>query len=117
MNRTSKPNKANNGSDGLTAKARPIQQSSSGTSGGFSYRLHVAASRSLFAAPPVDLTTLVIAQEIQRKARAERQREALRDEARRYDMPVRHERNEHNEHNSESSNERGGRNHRVDFDE
>jgi hypothetical protein len=55
------------------------------------YRRHSAAPRALFAAPPVDLTTLVIAEAIKRRAQAEMQREALRDAA--YEMPVSRERN------------------------
>ncbi|WP_027798495.1 hypothetical protein [Paraburkholderia dilworthii] len=53
------------------------------------YRRHVRA-RALFAAPPVDLLTLVIAEAAKRKAQAEIQRPALRDA---YEMPVSHERN------------------------
>lgn len=55
------------------------------------YRRHLAAPRALFATPPVDLTTLVIAEAIRRRAQAEIQREALRDWA--YEMPVSQERN------------------------
>jgi hypothetical protein len=43
------------------------------------WRAQPATRRLLFAAPPVDLLTLVIAEEIRRKAQAERQREASRD--------------------------------------
>jgi hypothetical protein len=105
MNRTSRTIKANRTIGGLVASARLDQQGFNGTSG-LSYRAHVAASRQLLAAPPVDLTTLVIAQEIKRKAQAERQREVLRDTAYRYDMPVRQERN--NERDNERNDERGG---------
>ncbi|MFM0627103.1 hypothetical protein [Paraburkholderia xenovorans] len=55
------------------------------------YQRHIAAPRALFAAPPVDLTTLVIAEAIKRRAQAELQREALRDSV--YEMPVSRERN------------------------
>ncbi|SDR31900.1 hypothetical protein SAMN05443245_4577 [Paraburkholderia fungorum] len=82
---------------------------------GLSYRPHVGASRRLFAAPPVDLTTLVIAQEIKRKAQAELQREVLRDTAYRYDMPVQQERND--DRNNTRNDERGGWNNPADFDE
>lgn len=58
---------------------------------GVSYQRHIAAPRALFAAPPVDLTTLVIAEAIKRRAQAEIQREALRDSV--YEMPVSRERN------------------------
>lgn len=51
------------------------------------YRRHSAAPRALFAAPPVDLTTLVIAEAIKRRAQAEMQREAA------YEIPVSRERN------------------------
>ncbi|RAS21392.1 hypothetical protein [Paraburkholderia bryophila] len=47
-----------------------------------------SAPRALFAAPPPDLLTLVIADQIKRRAQAEIQREAL------YDMPVQPERHE-----------------------
>ncbi|WP_027210830.1 hypothetical protein [Burkholderia sp. WSM2232] len=53
------------------------------------YRAHLGAKRALFAAPPVDLTTLVIAEAIKRRAQAELQRPALRDA---YELPVSHER-------------------------
>ncbi|MFM0054378.1 hypothetical protein PQR64_02050 [Paraburkholderia phytofirmans] len=56
-----------------------------------SYQRLIAAPRALFAAPPVDLTTLVIAEAIRRRAQAEIQREALRDSV--YEMPVSQERN------------------------
>ncbi|MFC6313358.1 hypothetical protein E2553_32165 [Paraburkholderia dipogonis] len=58
---------------------------------GVSYQRHNAAPRALFATPPVDLTTLVIAEAIKRRAQAELQREALRDSV--YEMPVSRERN------------------------
>jgi hypothetical protein len=54
------------------------------------YRAHAGAPRALFAAPPVDLLTLVIADAMKRKAQAEIQRPALHDA---YEMPVSHERN------------------------
>ncbi|MFM0548036.1 hypothetical protein PQR29_25245 [Paraburkholderia strydomiana] len=54
------------------------------------YRVHVGAPRGLFAAPPVDLLTLVIADAMKRKAQAEIQRPELRDA---YEMPVSRERN------------------------
>jgi hypothetical protein len=111
MNRTSRTDKANSDIGGPAAKARLDRQSFNRTSSGFSYRPHVAASGQLFATPPVDLTTLVIAQEIKRKAQAERQREVLRETAYQYDMPVRQERN------NESSSERGGWTNPADFDE
>ncbi|CAB3698014.1 hypothetical protein LMG24238_03475 [Paraburkholderia sediminicola] len=44
-----------------------------------SYQRLVAGPRSLFAAPPVDLLTLVIAEAVKRKAQPEIQRDALRD--------------------------------------
>lgn len=57
----------------------------------FSYRRHVAAPRALFAAPPPDLLTLVIAEAVKRKAQAEIQRDVLRESL--YEMPVSPERN------------------------
>nr|WP_025597525.1 hypothetical protein [Burkholderia sp. WSM2230] len=54
------------------------------------YRTRVGAKRALFAAPPVDLTTLVIAEAIKRRSQAEIQRHVLRDA---YELPVSHERN------------------------
>jgi hypothetical protein len=54
------------------------------------YRAHVGAPRGLFAAPPADLLTLVIADAMKRKAQAEIQRPELRDA---YEMPVSRERN------------------------
>ncbi|WOD15711.1 hypothetical protein [Paraburkholderia kirstenboschensis] len=54
------------------------------------YRAHAGAPRALFAAPPVDLLTLVIADAMKRKAQAEIQRPALHDA---YEMPVSHDRN------------------------
>jgi hypothetical protein len=103
MNRTiSKP----------AASLRLDQQVANGATGAgeFCWRPHVAASRRLFAAPPVDLTTLVIAQEIRRKEQAERQREVLRDSAYAYEMPVRQERNR------TQDPERDARIHPADFD-
>lgn len=109
MNRTNRTNKA----DGIVDR-----QGFNGTTR-FSYRPHVAASRQLFGAPPVDLTTLVIAQEIRRKAQAELQREVLRDTAYRYDMPVQRERDleRNNEHTNTRNDERGGWSNPADFDE
>ncbi|MFM0736180.1 hypothetical protein PQQ51_02890 [Paraburkholderia xenovorans] len=49
-----------------------------------------AAPRALFATPPVDLQTLVIADAIKRKAQQELQREALRDAM--YEIPASSER-------------------------
>ena len=64
----------------------------SGWSSGLSYRRHVAGSRALsrtlFASSCVDLQTLVIAETIRRRAQAELQREAQREEAHAYEMPV-----------------------------
>ncbi|WCM24623.1 hypothetical protein NDK50_27880 [Paraburkholderia bryophila] len=51
-----------------------------------------SAPRALFAAPPPDLLTLVIADQIKRRAQAEIQRDALREAL--YDMPVQPERHE-----------------------
>ncbi|MDR6417994.1 hypothetical protein [Paraburkholderia phenoliruptrix] len=53
------------------------------------YRAYVGARRAWFAAPPVDLMTLVIADAIKRRAQAEIQRPALRDA---YELPVAQER-------------------------
>jgi hypothetical protein len=54
---------------------------------GLSYRPHVTAPRRvLFAAPPVDPLTLIVAEALRRKARAEVQRDGLRDAV--YEMPV-----------------------------
>jgi len=53
------------------------------------YRAHVGAKRAWFFAAPVDLTALVIAEAIKRRAQAELQRPALRDA---YELPVSHER-------------------------
>lgn len=69
---------------------RPVRQSTT-HSVGVSYQRHIAAPRALFAVAPVDLTTLVIAEAIKRRAQAEIQREALRDSV--YEMPVSQERN------------------------
>lgn len=81
---------------GTTLGRRLDQQAAPGIArtGSIEYRRHVSASSTLFATPPVDLTTLVIAQEIKRKAQAERQRDVLRDTAYQYDMPVSRERND-----------------------
>ena len=68
------------------------------------YQRHIAAPRALFATPPVDLPTLVIAEAIKR-AQAELQREELRDSV--YEMPVSQERN----------NGRGAGEHPADPDE
>ncbi|AXL49441.1 hypothetical protein DSC91_001256 [Paraburkholderia caffeinilytica] len=55
-----------------------------------SYQRLVAGPRTLFATPPVDLLTLVIAEAQKRKAQAEIQREVLRDTL--YEIPVSPER-------------------------
>ncbi|MGF6770751.1 hypothetical protein P3T18_003230 [Paraburkholderia sp. GAS199] len=55
-------------------------------SGAFAWKRIQAAPRALFATPPVDLTTLVIADAIKRKQQAELQREALRDAL--YEIPA-----------------------------
>jgi hypothetical protein len=60
-------------------------------SSGAAYQRHIAAPRALFAVPPIDLTALVIAEAIKRKAQAELQREALRDSV--YEMPVSRDKN------------------------
>ncbi|MEZ0604030.1 hypothetical protein ACAX43_18000 [Paraburkholderia sp. IW21] len=57
---------------------------------GISYERHVAAPRAVFAAPSVDLRTLVIAEAMKRKAQAEIQRDVLRDAT--YEIPVSPER-------------------------
>jgi hypothetical protein len=54
------------------------------------YRACAGMQRALFAAPPVDLLTLVIADAIKRREQAEIQRPALRDA---YELPVSQERN------------------------
>jgi hypothetical protein len=62
---------------------------------GLSYRRLLVRQRTvLFAAPPVDLLTLVIAEAIKRKAQAEAQAEIQRDELRdtMFEMPVAPER-------------------------
>ncbi|RDK03365.1 hypothetical protein [Paraburkholderia lacunae] len=51
-----------------------------------SYQRCFAPPRALFAAPPPDLLTLVIAEAMQRKVQAELQREALRDAM--YEIPA-----------------------------
>ena len=99
MNRTNRTIKASRTIGGLAASAQ-LDQPVSTVPAGFLTGAHVAASRQLFAAPPVDLTTLVIAEEIRRKAQAELQREVLRDTAYRYDMPVRQERNNEHDRNA-----------------
>ncbi len=53
---------------------------------GVTYVRQVAAPRALFATPPADLLTLVIAEALKRRAQPEIQREALRDA--RFEMPV-----------------------------
>lgn len=58
---------------------------------GFSYRRCVTAPRALFAAPSVDLLTLVVAEAVKRQAQAEIQRDVLHDVV--YEMPVPSERN------------------------
>jgi hypothetical protein len=72
-----------------TAAARSDRQIAAGPAG-VAWQRHIAAPRALFAAPPVDLLTLVIAEAVKRRAQAEIQREALRDAA--YDMPAAPER-------------------------
>jgi hypothetical protein len=57
---------------------------------GLSFRPHLALQRPLFAAPTVDLHTLVIAEAMKRKAQAEIQREVLRDAI--YETPISPER-------------------------
>lgn len=59
---------------------------------GLSYRRLRAGPRPLFAAPPPDLLSLVIAEAIKRKAQAEIQREGLRDAL--FEMPVMPERDQ-----------------------
>lgn len=54
------------------------------------YRAYLGARRAGFAAPSVDLMTLVIADAIKRRAQAEIQRPALRDAC---ELPVAQERN------------------------
>ncbi|CAB3787371.1 hypothetical protein LMG28614_02488 [Paraburkholderia ultramafica] len=85
------------------AAARLNHRGAAGATG-FSYRRHVAARRALFAAPPVDLLTLVVAEALRREAQAEIQRDLLRDAL--YEMPVAPERND----------DRGAPVHRSDFD-
>ena len=88
------------------ATVRLVQQAVTNRTG-MTYRHVSVASRPLFATPPVDLTTLVIAQEIKRKAQqAELQRDALRDTAYQYEMPVSPQRND----------EDGGWTHPTDVD-
>ncbi|SEF06426.1 hypothetical protein SAMN02787142_7288 [Burkholderia sp. WP9] len=69
-------------------RAGAAQPAHEGTarSAGAVYQRHLAAPRAMFAAPPADLLTLVIAEAIKRKAQAEIQREALRDAM--YEMPA-----------------------------
>ncbi|WP_345816292.1 hypothetical protein AAGS40_18845 [Paraburkholderia sp. PREW-6R] len=62
-------------------------------------------ARTLFAAPPVDLMTLVIADEIRRRQQAELQRDTLRDA--RYEMPLPRERRDGRY--GESDDSRNGR--------
>ena len=50
------------------------------------YRRRFARQRTLFAAPPVDLLTLVIAEAMKRKAQPEIQRDVLRDAV--FEIPV-----------------------------
>jgi hypothetical protein len=64
-------------------------------------------SRALLASPSVDLQTLVIAEAIRRKAQAELQREAQREAAYAYEMPV----------SPGQNHDRGERVQPVDFDE
>jgi hypothetical protein len=95
-NRTNRTNKATGEAGKLAASVRLDQQAAPGVTraSGVAYRRRITASAQLFATPPVDLTTLVIAQEIKRKAQAELQREVLRDTVYQYDMPVSRERND-----------------------
>lgn len=78
---TSKPVAAARLDRGINARADAL-----------SWRRLQNAPRALFAAPPPDLLTLVIADQIKRRAQAEIQRDALREAL--YDMPVRPERHE-----------------------
>lgn len=73
-----------------TGTAQPVRQTAERLAGTV-YRRQAAAPRALFAAPPADLLTLVIADAIKRKAQAEIQRDALREAM--YEMPVSQERN------------------------
>lgn len=83
---------------------------------GLSYRRYVAASpRALFAAPPVDLLTLVVAEALKRKAQAEIQRDGLRDAA--YEMPVSPEWERDGARKREREQERDRRIQPSDFDE
>ena len=68
------------------AATRPDHLAAAGASG-LSYRRCAGAQpRALFATPPVDLQTLVIAEALKRKAQAEIRRDVLRDAL--YEMPV-----------------------------
>ncbi|HZZ14201.1 MAG TPA: hypothetical protein VFE79_26215 [Paraburkholderia sp.] len=73
-----------------TLAAMRLNQSFTTQGEALPWRRRVAQSRALFAAPPADLLTLVIADAIKRKAQAEIQRDALRDAM--YEMPVSSER-------------------------
>lgn len=72
--------------------ARRLDRQATVRATGLSYQRCFVAARPLFATPPPDLLTLVIAETIRRKAQVEREREGLRDAL--YDMPVSHERND-----------------------
>jgi hypothetical protein len=68
------------------AATRPDHLAAAGAAG-LSYRRCAGAlPHALFAAPPVDLHTLVIAEALKRKAQAEIRRDVLRDAL--YEMPV-----------------------------
>ncbi|MFM0037037.1 hypothetical protein PQQ53_19130 [Paraburkholderia strydomiana] len=68
------------------AVARPDPFAGAGATG-LSYRRRVAARRrALFAASPVDVMALVVAEALRRKAQAEIRRDALRDAL--YEMPA-----------------------------
>lgn len=73
MNRISKP------------AASRLDRQTTAHSAGLSYQRHVAAPRALFATPPVDLLTLVIAEAIKRRAHPEIQGGELRDAL--YEIP------------------------------
>ncbi|KAE8758135.1 MULTISPECIES: hypothetical protein [Paraburkholderia] len=67
-----------------------LDQHTTAHGAGFSYQLHFARQRPLFAAPSADLLTLVIAEAMKRKAQAEIQRDVLREAI--YEIPVSTER-------------------------
>jgi hypothetical protein len=81
------------------AVVRPDPFPSAGAAG-VSYRRRVAARRrALFAASPVDVMTLVVAEALRRKAQAEIRRDALRDAL--YEMPASPERNSGHERDAQ----------------